>query len=59
MSLERHPGLTVARFGHNSAAYGHQVWDEVGWPLFVGSVSETFILSELYDATLSFWTVRR
>jgi hypothetical protein len=58
VSLENHPGLTVARFGHVSRAAGHQIWDEYPWPLSPDALTERAVLSELYDATLSFWTAR-
>jgi hypothetical protein len=58
VSLEQHPGITVARFGHVSKAAGHQIWDEFPWPLTIAEMTERAILSELYDATLSFWDAR-
>lgn len=58
VSLEEHPTLTVARFGTMSLATGHQLWDEIAWPLPVSELTEAAILSEFYDAVLAFWETR-
>lgn len=58
VSLEQHPTITVARLVHQSPAAGTQIWDECPWPLPIGGLTETGILSELYDATLDFWSKR-
>lgn len=58
VSLESHPTITVARFGFLSKDLGHQIWDEYPWPLSADQMTERAILSELYDATLSFWSAR-
>jgi len=59
VSLEQHPTITVARFGTSSRWTGHQIWDEITWPLSIGEHTEAHILSEIYAATLDFWQVRR
>lgn len=53
------PTMTEARFGYQSRDAGHQIWDSVAWPLSLEHWTETAILSELYAATLDFWSVRR
>lgn len=58
ISLHQGRGLTVARFSYESRQNGLQIWDEYPWPLSIGSLTERAILSELYDATLSFWSAR-
>lgn len=58
VSIEQYPQVTVARFGYESKDLGHVIWDEVVWPLSIDEWSERAILSEIYDATLSFWSAR-
>jgi len=58
VSLEQHPTITVARFGYMSPASGHQVWDELPWPLSIEEWTERAILAELWDVTSSFMEPR-
>jgi len=58
VSLEQTPGITVARFGTMQRETGHQIWDEVIWPLPITEFTERFILGELYAITVDFWSTR-
>lgn len=58
ISIEQHPTITVARFGYMSPSSGHQVWDEVAWPLSIEEWTERAILAELYDVALVFMESR-
>lgn len=59
VEILQQPTITVARFGYKSPDLGHQIWDEVAWPLSISNWTETAILGELYQATLDFWSVRQ
>lgn len=59
VSLETYPACTSMRFGHMSRATGHQIWDELIWPLSSDCQSESGILAEIYQGTLDFWHARR
>lgn len=53
VSIERVPGKgTWARFGHQSPTLGHQIWDELPWPITDSVKTEREILSELYAAVM-------
>lgn len=58
-SLELVPGMSTMRFGHIGRATGHQVLDELIWPLSSDIRTEAQILGELYSGVLDFWSVRR
>lgn len=59
VSILQQPTITVARLGFKSPAAGHQIWDEMAWPLPLGDLTESGVLAELYQATLDFWSVRQ
>lgn len=53
VSIERLPGKgTWARFGHQSPASGHQIWDEVAWPITDSIKTEREILAEIYAVVM-------
>jgi hypothetical protein len=59
VSLESFPASTCVRFGHMSRGTGHQIMDELLWPLSSDVRTEAQILMELYQATLDFVHTRR
>lgn len=58
LSIERTPTITVARFGTMARHTGHQIWDELAWPLPIENWTERAILAELYDVALCFMEPR-
>jgi hypothetical protein len=58
LSIEQHPTITVGRLGFESTAGGHQIWDEVAWPLPLSELTEGQVLSELYSLLMDLWETR-